>query len=139
MAKRGSRKNSAAESGTGLVGMTVHDLRAELARRQRTLSHLQRRRENLASKLRELDKQIASAGGLLGGAGRRRPRNEKNLVDALYEVLTGKVLSVTDLSEEVQRKGYMTTSPSFRTIVNQTLINHPDRFKRVARGQYTAK
>lgn len=138
MAKRGSRKNTAADSGGGLVGLTVHDLRAELARRQRTLSHLQRRRENLAAKLRDLDKQIAAAGGLLGG-GRRRPRNEKNLVDALQEALTGKTFSVTDLSEEVQRRGYMTTSPSFRTIVNQTLINHPDRFKRVARGQYTAK
>jgi vacuolar-type H+-ATPase subunit D/Vma8 len=118
--------------------MTVHDLRAELARRQRSLSHLQRKRDTLLTKLRELDKQIASAGGHLGGA-RRRPRNEKNLVDALHEVLTGKTMSVTDVSEEVQRKGYMTTSPSFRTIVNQTLINHPDRFKRIDRGQYTAK
>ena len=42
-------------------------------------------------------------------------------------------------SEEVQRGGYMTTSPSFRTIVNQTLINHPKRFKRRSRGVYTAK
>ena len=38
--------------------------------------------------------------------------------------------------DAVQRNGYRTTSPNFRTIVNQTLIKHTDRFKRVSRGQY---
>lgn len=47
-------------------------------------------------------------------------------------------MSVTEVAEAVQRQGYKTTSPSFRTIVNQTLINS-GKFRPVSRGQYTAK
>jgi hypothetical protein len=64
--------------------------------------------------------------------------DEMNLVAALAKVLDGKTMSVTDVSEAVQKAGYKTTSPSFRTIVNQTLINS-GKFKRIERGQYTAK
>jgi hypothetical protein len=92
-------------------------------------------------KLKALDAQIASLGGSIGTGPdgvRRRPRNEKNLVAALVEALTDKTMSVTEVAEDVQRRGYVTTSPSFRTIVNQTLINS-GKFKRVGRGLYTAK
>jgi hypothetical protein len=61
-----------------------------------------------------------------------------NLIEALGKVLDGKTMSVTEVSEAVQKAGYKTTSPSFRTIVNQTLINS-GKFKRVERGKYTAK
>lgn len=74
-----------------------------------------------------------------GRGGRKRPRNDANLVDSLAGVLKNTTMSVTDVSEAVQKAGYKTTSPNFRTIVNQTLINNPDRFKRISRGQYTAK
>ncbi|MEM9082824.1 MAG: hypothetical protein AAGB34_04445 [Planctomycetota bacterium] len=46
-------------------------------------------------------------------------------------------MSVTDAAHAVQQAGYATTSDNFRTIVNQTLLKDK-RFKRVARGQYTA-
>lgn len=73
--------------------------------------------------------------------GRRGPRgrNTANLVDSLASVLRGKTMGVSEVSQAVQRAGYKTTSPNFRTIVNQALITNTDKFKKVARGQYTAK
>ncbi len=68
-----------------------------------------------------------------------RPRNADSLVGSLGKLLKGKTMSVTEMSDKVQKAGYKTSSPNFRTIVNQTLINNPKGFKRVARGQYTAK
>ena len=56
----------------------------------------------------------------------------------MASVLSGKTMGVTELSEAVQKAGYRTTSPNFRTIVNQTLIKDK-RFKRVERGLYTVK
>lgn len=70
---------------------------------------------------------------------RKRHRNDTNLVGALQQVLDGKVMGVTEAANAVQKAGYKTTSPNFRTIVNQTLIKHPDVFAKEARGLYTAK
>lgn len=135
MAKRGGKK------GGGLMELSVLELHAELARRQRTVSALRKRRDRLAEKLAALDAELSAMGGgrLASGTGfRKRPKNDSNLVDALHALLDGKTMSVTEAAEEVQKAGYKTTSPSFRTIVNQTLINS-GRFKRVSRGQYTSK
>jgi hypothetical protein len=140
MAKRGSRSKGG-EGSNALSGISVHELRRELERRQRTLTSLHRRRSRMLETLRSLDAQIATLGGMIGSGPdgvRRRPRNEKNLVDALYDVLKGTTMSVTQVADEVQKAGYVTTSPSFRTIVNQTLINS-GKFKRVGRGLYTSK
>lgn len=70
---------------------------------------------------------------------RKRHRNSTNLVGALQKVLNGKTLGVTEAANAVQKAGYKTTSPNFRTIVNQTLIKHPDTFSKQGRGLYTAK
>jgi hypothetical protein len=123
-----------------LANLSLSELSREIARRQRSGKTILRKRERLAAKLRAMDVQIAEMGLRAGGGvtGRTRPKNEMHLVDALAKVLDGKTMSVTDVSAAVQKAGYKTTSPSFRTIVNQTLINS-GRFKRVERGQYTAK
>ncbi len=90
--------------------------------------------------------------------GRGRPKGSKNkkgtakaktagrgkskkltLVKAIGQVLDGTVLSVTDIADEVKKVGYKSKSATFRTIVNQTLLKHTDKFKKIARGQYTAK
>jgi hypothetical protein len=47
-------------------------------------------------------------------------------------------MSVKELAEAVQRKGYRSTSPNFRLIVNAALLKG-GTFKRVGRGQYTLK
>ncbi len=130
-----------ARQGKGLAGLSVSELRREIARRERRVSGLVRKRERLLSRVRELESKIMEHGGSVRAGGlaiRRRPKNDMNLVEALSKVLSNKVMSVTDVSQAVQEFGYKTTSPSFRTIVNQTLINS-GKFKRVERGKYTAK
>jgi hypothetical protein len=124
-----------------LSRMPLADIKRELARRQRTVATLERRRARLLSRLREIDTKIGANGGLNGAGGhagkRTRARNEVNLIDALATMLKGKTMSVTDAAEAVQKAGYRTTSPNFRTMVNAALLNKK-RFKRVERGQYTA-
>lgn len=125
--------------------MSVASLQAEIARRQRAVSKLLRQRNTLISKLNRLDDAIRDAGGNISGrtasiSGRRRAKNKMSLAEALQALLKGKTMSVTEAAEKVQEAGYKTTSPkNFRTMVNQTLINHNSMFKRVDRGQYTAK
>lgn len=131
-----------------LASMTAQELERELRRRQRrastTVRRLTARRERLLAKVTELDAEIAKLGGRVRGGGgggpgsRPRAKNDSNLADALLKLLAKAPLSVTDAAEAVQKAGYVTTSPSFRTIVNQTLIKDK-RFKRVSRGQYQAK
>lgn len=133
MPKRAPRRSS-------LSRISVEDLNRELRRRHGQAGRLVRKRDKLAVRLAALDDEIAGLGVTVraGGAGRTRPRNELTLVEALGKVLDGKTMSVTEVAEAVQVAGYQTSSPSFRTIVNQTLIAS-GKFKRVGRGQYTAK
>jgi hypothetical protein len=131
-------------NGGGLSQLSVADLRRELSRRQRHGGALIRRREKLAAKLERLDAMIADLG--LSGShanghivpGRKRFHNESNLADALAKALHGKTLSVGEAMEAVQKAGYRTTARNFRVIVNLTLTKDK-RFKRVERGQYTAR
>lgn len=126
-----------------LAKLSVSQLQAELNRRARSTRALHRRRARLLTKLSELDRQILSAGGSLGegGAGRvgrKRAQNSMSLVETLCKVLKTKTMSVTEAAAAAQRAGYVTTADNFRTIVNQALIKHTDKFKKVSRGQYTA-
>lgn len=122
-----------------LSSISISELHTEIRRRQRHLDALHRKREKLSTQLREVEEQILQEGGAMGAlTGRKRPRNEQNLADALADLLAKQTLSVTEASEQVQTAGYRTTSPNFRTIVNQTLLKDP-RFKRVGRGRYTSK
>ena len=131
---------------SSLTKVPISALQGELRRRARGVHALQRKREKLIRQVEEIDAEIREIGGTLGMAapgrtaagGRKRPRNDMNLVEALSALLKNKTMSVTEAAEAVQRAGYKTTSASFRTIVNQTLINS-GQFKRVSRGQYTAK
>jgi hypothetical protein len=141
-------------NGPGLGGVSFEALQAEMQRRQQKVQGLVRKHAQLVAAAAQLEQQIRAAGGSVNGAavssgrlpgrkrgakpGVKRPRNEQNLVDAMAALLKGKTMNVTTIAEEVQKAGYNTTSPNFRTIVNQTLIKS-DRFKKVARGQYTAK
>lgn len=148
---------------TKLAKMSTAALEKELARRERLLGELLDKRDRLLGQLGALDAEIAnceSAGssgakrgrpaksmrgrpgrasaGRRAGSGRKRPRNTSNLVEALAKTLKSKTMSVTDVSEAVQKNGYKTTSPNFRTIVNQTLLGNKKTFRKVSRGQYTA-
>lgn len=146
MAKKKGRKKAGGSRGkapsVSIASVSVAELEAELGKRQREVSKLLAKRERLVEQIEEIDNEVAGLGGP-GIAGfkpglRKRPKNEMNLVDALATVLDGQTMSVTEVAEAVQQAGYKTTSSSFRTIVNQTLINS-NKFKRVSRGKYTAK
>lgn len=135
---------------SALSSLSVEDIQRELKRRQRGAVKLHRKREKLLQKVAELEKQILAVGGSLSGGiagvarglggGRKRAKNDSTLVEALAKVLKGKTMGVTEVASAVREAGYISNSPSFRTIVNQALINPKNKslFKKVARGQYTA-
>ena len=124
---------------SGLAGMSIAELSAEIRRRKGGLKTLERRRAKIVVKLSRLDDQIQALGGIVGGRGRGggRPRNEMSLTETLAQVVKGKSMSVTDAAEAVQKAGYRTNSNNFRTQVNIALIKGP--FRRVGRGRYGTK
>ncbi|MFN0011993.1 MAG: hypothetical protein ACKVS8_10155 [Phycisphaerales bacterium] len=133
---------------SALSSLSVGELQREISKRQRSVGVLQRKRAKLMKRVDAIDAQIAANGGP-ARAGRRpgsglgmgaatRANNAMNLVESLARALKGKTMSVTEVSEVVQKAGYSTYSPNFRTIVNAALLKEKKRFKRVGRGQYTA-
>jgi len=106
---------------------------------------LERRRARILAELVRVEEEsramavAARRSGLVSPVGltRSRPKNDANLANSLVKLLTDRVLSVSEAAEEVQAAGYRTASPNFRTIVNAVLVGD-ERFKRVARGKYTA-
>ncbi|MBS0190645.1 MAG: hypothetical protein U0573_01985 [Phycisphaerales bacterium] len=120
-----------------LASLSTSALQAEIRRRKGRHTSLQRRYEKLQAKLEQLRKEIMEAGGAVVGSG-GRARNAVSLVDSLQQVLKGKTMGVSEAAEAVLASGYMSTSPNFRMIVNQTFIKHRKLFKKVSRGRYTA-
>lgn len=151
-----ARKKSKARTGTArgrrggrkLAVVSTADLRAELQRREGQVGRLMSRHNELATEMARIEAELAALGITATGggprrgrrgavAGRRRARNDANLEESLAKVLKGKTMGVTEVAEAVQAAGYKTTSPNFRTIVNQALLRST-LIKKVARGQYTA-
>jgi hypothetical protein len=137
-AGRGRKRKTGPNASTrsvGLSGLNTVEMAHELRRRRAGIGKLQRKRDHLINRIAEIDAVLVREGaGLRGG---QRHRNESKLADALAAMLRNNPMSVTDAAEKVQATGYRTTSPNFRTIVNQTLITDK-RFKRVSRGVYRA-
>lgn len=151
----------------GLAGISVEALQSELARRAKAAGKLYVVRDRYLSKLAEVEAKIRAAGAPLDSArssssapsaaavrapGRRGPGRPKgsrtrrgrggnamSLVSSLQQLLTGKSMGVNEMTKAVQEAGYKSNSKTFRTIVNQALIKHTDKFKKVSRGVYTAK
>jgi hypothetical protein len=140
--------------------MSTAALRAELDRRQSAVNGLLARHRELAAELSQIEGELNALGiapgsgrggrrgkaGRVGApgvrtarvpAGRKRHQNDSNLEEALAKVLKGKTMGVTEVAKAVQQAGYRTTSPNFRTIVNQALLRS-ELIKKVSRGQYTA-
>jgi hypothetical protein len=149
--KKVVRRGRPSKATIALGAMTTEELEAELARREQNQGALLMRRDELLAELDEINAQLG--GGRVvrrkagkkkagrprrAGAGRKRPKNKTNLVDALAVVLKGKQMSVTEVAAAVQKAGYKTSSANFRTIVNQALIKNTKVFKKVSRGLYTA-
>lgn len=140
-AKRGRKKtakktSARRSSGGSLENLSVSELQAELNRRRRGVSRLERRRAKLMAELADINAEIAGMGGSIGGSGGGR-RNNMTLPDALHQVLSGTTMSVSEAADAVRAAGYQSNAANFRTMVNQALLKDK-RFKKVARGQYTA-
>lgn len=157
-----ARRKTHRRSDVSLASVPMASIVAELQRRSSILND---RRAELESELETINAELsainaaaharlgpgrlrgstsrAKAGRPAGKAthyrtGRKRPKNEMSLEDALARLLKGKTMGVAEMADAVQKAGYKTNSPNFRVIVNATLLKSP-RFKRVARGQYTAR
>jgi hypothetical protein len=164
MPRRKSNRSSMAAATAGrprgrrsrLAAASVADLQAELERRQQTASVLSTQRDSLLAELAAIDRELAMYGaprpramkarrttmrrGRKGSTnGRRRAANKLSLVGVLQQVLKGSTLGVSEAASAVQKAGYKTTSPNFRTIVNAALLSNRNAFKKIARGQYTAR
>ena len=138
--KKVTKKTAPVRKSGKLGAVSMEELQAEMARRSKVVGRLERRRSKLHAEIAIVEAELGSFGALSASGGiRRRPRNEMNLVDTLSKVLKNKTLSVTDAAQAARDSGYMTTAANFRTIVNQALIREKKSFKKISRGQYTAK
>jgi hypothetical protein len=151
MAKRGSAE------------LSISQLETILAERQARLKELMDERDKAQTHLSSINAEIAVLSGTRSGTGRRRgrppgsgkrrpavngaargrkrPRNESSLVQTLEKVLgeAGKPLGVGEIVDAVLASGYKSSSPTFRAIVNQTLIKEKKRFASAGRGVYQLK
>ena len=126
----------------GLAKVSVEEIDREIARRRKAASRLEVKRDRLLSKLADLEREIRECGGgalSVAAYGSPRAGRTSTLQKALAELLKGRTMSVTEMAQAVQKAGYRTDSPNFRTIVNAALIKHTSLFRRVGRGQYTAR
>lgn len=121
----------------GLGGnLSIVELEAELNRRRKAVARLERRRATVQRRLDALDAEIARLGGPGRGSHRGgRARNERSLADMIHDVLQKGASRVGDIMIAVQKAGYRSSSPNFRSIVNQVLIKDR-RFTAAERGVY---
>jgi hypothetical protein len=68
-----------------------------------------------------------------------RGGNEKSLPALLHGLLQGKTMSVPEMAYAAKNAGHKSKSKDFRNIVGLALFGNKKMFKRVSRGQYTAK
>ncbi len=132
----------------GPIGLSITQLRQILASRQSDLKKLTKQRKALQKQLNAIDFRIARLDGNETtprngtiSSGRKRARNASSLVATLEGVLSakGKPMNVGEIVDGVLASGYRSSSPAFRSIVNQTLIKEKKKFTSTARGVYQMK
>jgi hypothetical protein len=143
---------------SAIAKFSIADIRGEIDRRH---ADLQARRDDLAAQTAALDAELAELqsltrsrlngtgrpkgsrnkvqGGRGARPGRGRGGNERSLPALLQSLLRGKTMSVPDMADAAKKAGHKTKSKNFRTIVSLAILNNQKMFKRVSRGQYTAK
>jgi len=133
---------------TSLARLTTADLTAELARRERVATKLQKQRDQLVAQLTAIENELGGL-GVAGGASRRpssksavlpagskRPKNTLPLPDAIVAAMeVGAVISPKEAAELVISNGYQTTSKTFGGQVANVLAKDP-RFKKLGRAQF---
>lgn len=125
--------------GRSINSFSLGELQKLIDNQKSSLSKLRQQRAKVAKELGKLDRQIAAieGKGLRGGGG---AKNAMGLVKTMEMILgkSGKPMQVADIVNGVLATGYRSTSPQFRSIVNQALIKDK-RFTSTERGKYTLK
>ncbi|MCY2932322.1 MAG: hypothetical protein NTV86_23075 [Planctomycetota bacterium] len=137
-----------------MAHLTTEQLKAELARRQRALPKLLKKRARLEKLIEAIDAQIADASGEAAPAmtiakrakkpvvrrkTSKKPPREGSLKALLVAALTGKPgVGVGEAADAVLAAGYKSQLKDFHLLVNQALLNSPE-FKKVSRGVFTVK
>ena len=110
------------------------------------LDQLRGQREALDTQIAELEALggptaavSQSSPGRPTGQRRGRGGNKQALPSLLHSLLQGKTMNVAEMAEAAKRAGHKSKSKNFRSVVALALITNRKLFKRVARGQYTAK
>ncbi len=129
----------------------------EIERRRALIGTLVAQREDLTEQLNALNSEITELGSIAGSSngeaprrGRGRPKGSgkgrragrdgmDSLATVLQSVLRGKTMRVPEMSDAAIRIGYKSKSKNFRNVVALTMLKNKKAFKRVSRGQYTAK
>ena len=152
---------------SAIAKLTVADLMAEVERRRSMVGSLAALRDKLTTQLESINAVIDELESLVGnvdgvaplrgpgrpkgsgrgrkrrgrgrGRGRGRRGNEQSLASVLQSVLRGKTMNVADMADAAIKAGYKSTSKNFKTVVGLTLLKSKRMFRRVSRGQYTAK
>lgn len=126
------------------------ELIRELERRKAMAPEFEARREALQKELAEIEAELsaleARASSALGrrhvnrsAGARTRSASHQPLNAVLQNLLKGRTMSVTEITETVRKSGYKSNAANFTTVVNLTLLKRKDLFERVGRGLYTAK
>lgn len=114
--------------------LTVAQLERLLERQRTRLNELVARREKLRKQLEAVEAKIAALGGAEAAArrgrrARKRPRNDKSLLQSVVDVLSQGKRGATlkELSAKILEGGYKTVSRNFENTVYQIIYTHRDR------------
>lgn len=114
--------------------MTVFQLERMLEKKRSRLEGLVKRRDRLQKQLATVEGRIQTVGGLRTEGTRarrvrRRPKNDKPLVEVVVDVLSKhpKGLTLKELSAKVLDTGYKTYSDKFENTLYQCLYNNMKR------------
>ena len=135
------------------MSMSIAELRAEIAAKEKHVSKLRAERQKVARQLAALDRDLAAVGGRAAKAkpkaakkakrkiaAKKKPAKRRpSLADVLAQALAGKGnVKVAEAGKLALAAGYRSTSSQFGNIVSQALTADK-RFKKVSRGVYALK
>lgn len=116
--------------------LRLHDMqRRRLAGLFRTHTRLSRQVAFIELQIHKLQRELGISVTVSSAA---RASKVGTLADTIVSVLTKRPMSITDITEAVRQRGYMSFSPNFRGSVSNALRTD-DRIKRVGRDLYVIK
>ncbi len=118
-----------------LEGLSVAEIQQALRKQQSRVNVLQKRRERLLEEIKNIEQEIALISG--SESGTVRFRNEQSLENVICDVLAKhkKGLTLSELTEAIQKTGYKSGSANFKNVVYQNVY----KSERIARDEKSGK